>query len=268
MVGRDFRCRGVETQGDAAPAHPVHCAARKFGRELPEDARSSLDHGPAQRFVVKPTVLAQGCAGEPASLSRQLEPGESTADDNERAEARAGVSVVGRIRELQLPQDALAEVDRLSDRLEAVRVLVDAGDAKRPGDRAWVEHEAIPPDLEFIAVGTADSAGLRIDVDRRDVPQHDRRGRQRRGERGGDASRVDHASDDIRQQGRVDHVVAGTYEHDVHGGGETAVQPARAMKPGKAGSDDADNRSSIQTPGGRVVVRGNTRHHAVRWHGG
>jgi hypothetical protein len=72
----------------------------------------------------------------------------------------------------------LAQVDRLSDRFEAVRVLVNAGDAKRFGDRARVEDQAIPRELLLVAVSRADGASLRSSVNGGDNAYDHCRGRE------------------------------------------------------------------------------------------
>jgi hypothetical protein len=143
---------------------------RELGRELHKNAWSSLDYCPAHRVGVKPTVLAQCRTGELVSLRSQFNPGEPTADDHERAKSLANVSIIGRPGELQLAQNALPQVNRLSDRFEAVRVLEDARDAKRFGDRAGVEHQAIPPQPQLLTVSAVHRACLCSGVNRRDRP--------------------------------------------------------------------------------------------------
>ena len=175
-------------------------------------------------------MLAQGRPGELVSLRSQFKPGEPTADDHERAKSLASVSIVGRGGELQLAQNSLPQVDRLSDRFEAVRVLADARDAKRFGDRAGVEHQAIPAQPQLLTVSPVHRARLCSGVNRRGRPDHDRRRRKRRSERSGYASRIDHTSGHIREQRRVDHVIARTYEHHFRRGGEITSEPTGAVK--------------------------------------
>ena len=95
MIARNFGDWGAEADVDAALTHPEKGATRELRRELPEDALPSLNHCPPHRFGIKPTVLAQGCAGKLVTLGSQLEPGESTANNHERAETFARPIIAG-----------------------------------------------------------------------------------------------------------------------------------------------------------------------------
>ena len=93
MIARDFGDWGAEADVDASLAHPEKRATRQLRRELPKDCLPSLNHRPAHRLGVKPTVLAQGCPGKLVTLGSQLEPGESPANHHERAETLANPSI-------------------------------------------------------------------------------------------------------------------------------------------------------------------------------
>ena len=60
----------------------------------------------------------------------------------------------------------VSEIDRVREILEPDRVLGEAGDRKRSGDRAERQHQVVPRDLERAGLRRLDVGGPLLRVDR------------------------------------------------------------------------------------------------------
>ena len=79
--------------------------------------------------------------------------------------ARGVLRCQRRVRRLELPEDVVAEGDRVREVTETAAVLGETGHRQRARDRPEREHELLVPDLER-AVDRLDRDRLPLDVER------------------------------------------------------------------------------------------------------
>ena len=180
-----------------------------------------------------------------AQLHDQLGAGVRGADDDDGAPRLDAVLVVVDVGQLELFEQMVTQVDRLSRRLEAPRVVGKAGDVEQPGDRARRQHQPVPRHAarSLLRVGVGD--GVSVEVDVVHSAAHRAHAAQRVRQRDGDESGVDEAARDVGQQRRIEHVVDRRDDGDVDGCIVLAQHPgesASALESGEAAADDYDGR--------------------------
>jgi hypothetical protein len=103
---------------------------------LGEDLRRGVDQHPMLRHPAQHRVVAHGVAHEVGKLSECLHAGVAGADEDEGQLAAAMRVRRGGYRNLEPRQHVVSQVGRLGERLEAERVLGEAGNRQRADDRA------------------------------------------------------------------------------------------------------------------------------------
>jgi hypothetical protein len=134
----------------------------------------------------------------------------------------------------------VAQVERLRDAAEAVRVLGDPGDRQQLVDAARGEHQAVVAQLAAAALGIRPADLPLREVDGVDLAEHEPHAGQRLGERHGDPARIEHPGGDLGQQRQVEEVVGGVDQHDLDGVAGAPGQRARRRVPGEPAPDDHD----------------------------
>jgi hypothetical protein len=148
-------------------------------------------------------------------LGDQLGAGVPGADHHEAQPRRTLVGIVGGVRQLELLQHVVTQVDGLGQRLEADRVLGEARDGEHAADRAERHHQAVPADRALRPAGGHVGAGAAVEVHGGDVAHPHARASQRLPQRHHHVTRLDRAGRRLRQQRRVQHVVLGVDQHDL-----------------------------------------------------
>ena len=173
----------------------------------------------SQRIRVsrRPSVPRRDVVREQLALRGDLGAGVARADDDERAPGGAlgGVALV--VRQLELPDDVVAQVEGLGDPAEAVRVLGDARDRQQLVHAAGGEHQPVVGQRAVVAVRAPVRDGAAADVDAVRAAQHDPDAGQRLGERDRHPPRVEDAPGHLGQQRQVEEVVGRVEDRDVEG---------------------------------------------------
>jgi hypothetical protein len=168
-----------------------------------------VDQQPVQFARPNPRIPTKCGAGEQLSLSGDLGAGVTRTHDDECAPGGSLDRVAARVRELELGQHVVAQVERLGEGLEPLRPLGRARNREHPRDAAGSEHEPVETDSTPSSLGIEHLHGARADVGGDDVAGHQRRTGQRRTQRHGDVPRVDDPRGDLGQERQVEHVVGG-----------------------------------------------------------
>jgi hypothetical protein len=215
---------------DAAAAELALREARERLRHLRQDPRRRVDQDPARLDVAQAAMAAQRPGRQLMQLGHGLDAGEPGAADHERQAARRVLG--GRVGEVDLAQDVVAQADRVGQVLEGERVLGEPVDGRHPRDGAERDHE--------VRVGDGEAPG--VGVDRDDAPlvvERDRRAEQQvgvgahRAQRHGDVARLDAPAGRLRQQRRVEHEVRRVDDRRA-----AAAERARDVRAGVAASQD------------------------------
>ena len=110
-------------------------------------------------------VVAQRVAGHVLHLGQRLDAGVAAADEDEGQRPAADLRVGRGGRHVEPVQHVVAQVDGLTDGLEADAVLAQAGDRQRPGDRAGGDDDVVVRDLPGRAADRLHDRGLAGVVD-------------------------------------------------------------------------------------------------------
>ena len=125
---------------DAPPAQLVRRELGEVGRDLGHDAVARLDEDPAHALLAAARVQLDHVGREVLQLGEALEPGVARADEDVVQPLRALLRVLERLGRLERREQVVAQRDRVGQRLEADRVLGEAGHGQRPRDRAERER--------------------------------------------------------------------------------------------------------------------------------
>src|ERR687886_1024708 len=139
----------------------------------------------------------------------------------------------------------VAQVQRLRERLEPTRLLLEARDRERSRDGPRSQNESVPSDLPACPVGwfvgRCDGQGTRLQVHPDGVAQNHPRPPQMPVQGHGDVARVYRARGHLGQERAVEQVVGWAYQYEF---GvvrpEPLLQLAGAGEPREAGADDQD----------------------------
>ena len=144
--------RGVLLHGvEARAGADLDSAAAQLGGGELGQARADLGHDPVEpldqdpaRAVDPAARIAVDHVGDHVlQLGDPLDARVARADEHERQVLAPLLRVVDRLGDLQVQQRAVAQRDRLGQRLEADRVLGEPGDGQRARHRAEREHELV-----------------------------------------------------------------------------------------------------------------------------
>jgi hypothetical protein len=185
--------------------------------------------------------------GEQLALGGHFGPGVPGAHDDERGPRQPLGRVFGQLGQLELAQHVIAQVHGLGDRLEADRVVGDAGYGKQSGHRAAGQHQPVPDQRPRPILDIDHRARPRGKIDRCDVPEQDLGARQLGPQRHRGSAGLQDRRRDLGQQRHVEHVVRGV-DHDELGRlrREPALQRPQAMESGEPRSHDEDSRRSCR----------------------
>ena len=150
-------------------APPRELAGRvvaQLRRDLGQDLRRRVDEHPALSCLAETRVVAQRVRDEIGELGERFDPRVAGTDEDEGQVRLASSGIELGIGTLELVQDVVSEIDRVREILEPDRVLGEAGDRKRPGDRAERQHQVVPRDLERARLRGLDVGGSLLRVDR------------------------------------------------------------------------------------------------------
>src|SRR5262249_30704010 len=128
--------------------------ARQVLAEAGQGLLSSVDQdhlGGAR--VDRAEVVTQGALGELADLTRELAARRSGADDDEREPAALLLRVVLELGELEGPEDAAPQLERVVDRLHAGREALELVVAEVGGAAARGDDEAVVRNLHALSDG-------------------------------------------------------------------------------------------------------------------
>ncbi len=254
-VVRGLLHRGPHPHVDAPlPQYPVGGAGEPFVHLGQHPGRHVQQH-PAGPHTGAHGVLADLCVGVHRAVRGDLGAGVPGADHDEGAPRGALPAVVGRGGQLHLARHVVAEVQRLRQPTEAVRVLGDARDGQQLVDAARGEHQPVEGQGALAALGPGVVHGVLVEVDAVGLAQHQPDVRQRAREGHGDAARLQDSGGDLRQQRQVEEVVGRVEQGDVGLVPGEPGQGAGRPVPGETGTDDHDAGSAHGSPPGCRVPR-------------
>ncbi len=229
------------------PQHPVGGAGQP-PVHLRQHALRHVQQQPAGPYAVGQRVAARQPVGEQLHVGGHLGAGVSGADHHEGAPGGADLHVVLHGRELHLPGHVVAQVQRLRQPAEPVRVLGDPGDGQQFVDAAHAQHQPVVPEgaRTALGVGVVDGAPVQVDVAR--LAEHQPHPVQGARQRHGDPAGLQDAGGDLGQQRQVQEVVGRVQQCDVGPVAGEARQCAGSPVPGEPGADDHDVRSAHGAP--------------------
>ncbi len=150
-----------------------------------------------------------------------------------------------RIGRLKLPKNVIAEVDRVREIPEAVRVLGEPGHGQCAGDRSQREHQALVADLDR-AVDRVDCHSPALGVERGHATDDQLRVRAHHPKRDDDVPRLEHARGGLGQQRGE--------EHEVLGADDRRRVPAEQPRDHRAGVTAARDQRAAVRPAGQWVA--------------
>jgi len=148
----------------------------------------------------------------------------------------------------------VAQVQRLGDPAEAVRVVGHAGDRQQLVDAAGGEDEPVEREVAGPSLGIDPLDALRRYVHPGHRAQDQPRAGQPIRERDADAPRLEVAAAHLGQQRQVEEVV-GRVDQDDLGVGRVLRQATRRVVPGEARADDDDAGAHAPTVSHMPVAR-------------
>ena len=101
--------------------------SRELGGDLRHHALARLDEDEAQALDARARIEVDDVGGEVLQLGQALEPGVAGADEHVGQQRASRRLVLDRLGALERLQDLVAQRDRVGERLEAHRVLPEAG---------------------------------------------------------------------------------------------------------------------------------------------
>ena len=218
-------------------------------RDLGHDAAHRLDEVEVRLVEGELRVVLEQRARERAELGEDLDAGEAAADDDEGEQALA-LGTGREVRRLvEVREHAVADRDGLFDRLEADRVVGDAGDREGARDGAARDHDDVVVELPRLTDLGRDRGGLRRVVDARDLRGDDVGLLQVPALRDHRVTRLDRACGHLGKERLVRHVGKRVDDGDLGlAGAQPLLELPRRVEPRIATADDENLGHGEWTP--------------------
>ena len=149
-VGGQLLERRAEPDVDAAAAQLPDGVLGQRQVDLRQHAVHRLDQHPAHPVQARGGVLLDRVRGEVLHLGQRLEAGVAAADHHEGQQLVALARVVRGVGHLQALDHVVAQPDRVRQRLEADRVLLEPRDRQHARHRAVRDHQTVVPGLVLV----------------------------------------------------------------------------------------------------------------------
>ncbi len=141
--------------------------------QLGQYTRRDVEQHPARPYALPQGPLAHQRVGEQLPVGGDFGARVTGADHHEGAPRGTALRVVGGGGELHLPRHVVAQVQRLGQPAEAVRVLGDTGDGQQLVDAADGEHQPVVRQRAAVALGVGVVHGVRVEVDAVGLAEHE-----------------------------------------------------------------------------------------------
>ena len=212
----------------------------------------------------QPRVAAGERVGQQHPLRGHLGAGVAGAHHDEGRPRRPLGLVVAAVGQLVLPDDVVAQVERLGDVAEAVRVLGDAGHRQQLVDAAGGQQQLVVRQLAPGALRAEVRHPAAGEVHILDRAEHQPYAGQGVRDGHGDPPRVEHAAGHLGQQRQVEEVVGRVDQADLGGAAQPAAQRPGGVVAGEPAADDEDPAPGHGPSGGllrslRAILPGTRR---------
>jgi hypothetical protein len=191
---------------DSALPELPRCVLAQPSGNLGEDLRRGVDEHPALPDVLESGIEPRRVVEEIGQLCQRLDSCVAGAHEDEAEVALGVVRGQRRVRELQLAEDVVAQVDGVRKALEPQAVFGEAGDRQRSRDRAEGDNEPLIVDLPELELGL-DAHRSRRSVEADRLPEEEIRLAAHHAQRDDDVARLEGSRGGLREDRRIEHEV-------------------------------------------------------------
>jgi hypothetical protein len=220
----------------ALHAHLAMCELAERRRQLGQQAILTVQQDDANVVALDARIVSEARFQEVDQLTGRLDAAEAAADDHECRQPAARAHVGLQLRLLEARDDAVAQEQRVAQRLERQRVLRHALHQIQVGVHAAREHQLV--ELDDARAFAEIVNRLRLVIDLGHLRHADARAANHLPMRRDDVAGQDRRADHLRQQRIEGDEVLLTHEGQVPVGRQLSFQPLREGDAGEAAADD------------------------------
>ena len=239
-----MRLDSVERRSDAdvhsAAAQKLGGVVTQAGGDLGEDLGGGIDEDPVLWLGLQRWVVAERVLNQVGKLRQRFHSRVAGPDEDEGQLPAAVALGVGGCGDLQPRQHVVPQTDRVAQRLEAERVLGEAGNRKSPDDRSQRDDQIGVPHPEQAILGL-DLGALPLGVVRDDSTEDEIGVRAHHSQRDDDVPRLEGPRRGLRHHRGVEHVVLRAHDR-----GAAPPELAGDVGPGESAAGDQGSALCLQ----------------------